>query len=336
MIEVTYDELSELYHHGVKGQKWGVRRTDAQLGHRTGPTTMQKLGASIRKAGTTSYKVSKRAGSSIMNKAKAKMAARQEAKKNAINAKKPLSSMSDQEIKQHIERMKLEEQYQQYLSKTGRDKGGIGSAVKDALAKAGKKTLDAVTEYYLGTTVNNILGAEVVKGVGGGKKDDGTKDNNGGNNGGNNGNNNGGGKGGGGNGSPTALNISGMDKYTAREAIKQQGKSQAMILKQQGKNDRALAKAQAKADRGMAKTTGKNERSMYKTEHSEGRKDTRTTNSENRKNNRTNWQIGRDAQREKDRRERATHDITPHAKDAVNAWLDGLTQEEYNRRRRGY
>lgn len=24
---------SELYHHGIKGMKWGIRRTDAQLGH---------------------------------------------------------------------------------------------------------------------------------------------------------------------------------------------------------------------------------------------------------------------------------------------------------------
>lgn len=27
-------EYNELYHHGIKGQKWGVRRTAAQLGHR--------------------------------------------------------------------------------------------------------------------------------------------------------------------------------------------------------------------------------------------------------------------------------------------------------------
>ena len=26
--------MSELYHHGIKGMKWGVRRTPEQLGHR--------------------------------------------------------------------------------------------------------------------------------------------------------------------------------------------------------------------------------------------------------------------------------------------------------------
>ena len=28
-------EYNELYHHGVKGQKWGVRRTPEQLGDKT-------------------------------------------------------------------------------------------------------------------------------------------------------------------------------------------------------------------------------------------------------------------------------------------------------------
>ena len=30
---------NELYHHGIKGQKWGVIRTKAQLGY---PTTKKK------------------------------------------------------------------------------------------------------------------------------------------------------------------------------------------------------------------------------------------------------------------------------------------------------
>lgn len=30
------DYMSELYHHGIAGMKWGVRRTPEQLGHRSG------------------------------------------------------------------------------------------------------------------------------------------------------------------------------------------------------------------------------------------------------------------------------------------------------------
>lgn len=36
-------ENNELYHHGVKGQKWGVRRTPKQLGHDKPKKRMSEL-----------------------------------------------------------------------------------------------------------------------------------------------------------------------------------------------------------------------------------------------------------------------------------------------------
>ena len=32
----------EIYHHGIKGQKWGVRRTKEQLGHKNKSKTSNK------------------------------------------------------------------------------------------------------------------------------------------------------------------------------------------------------------------------------------------------------------------------------------------------------
>ena len=38
-----YNYNDEMYHHGIKGMKWGIRRTPAQLGHRPAkPTTSQR------------------------------------------------------------------------------------------------------------------------------------------------------------------------------------------------------------------------------------------------------------------------------------------------------
>lgn len=287
-------DLYLLCHHGIKGQKWGVRRTQAQLGYKTGPTTVQKVGLTIRKAGSSSYKIAKKTGSNVVKAAKTKMEQRKTAKERSINAKKPLSQMSDQELRSHIERMKLEQSYQQYLAATGRNKSGIGGAVKDALAKAGKKTLESALEYVMGNTINNVLGAEVVK-VGqkkdqGNNKDGKGKDNKGGDKPGN------GGSGSGDSGMSGPLDIRGMNKYNAKEVMKQHGKNQKALLKQQGKNDRAM------------------EREKSKTASS--------ASHEQRKTNKTNWKIAKDDKRMKYRHEKRSHNVTPHAKDAINRWLD--------------
>lgn len=72
----------ELCHYGVKGMKWGVRRTAAQLGH-----------------------VVKRAAKS------AKSAALKYAERH-----KPVSSMSDEELRKRLERLRTEMQYKQAMN----------------------------------------------------------------------------------------------------------------------------------------------------------------------------------------------------------------------------
>lgn len=60
MNDLAYsDALKELYleHHGVKGQKWGVRRTPAQLGHKE-PGRLSRLRQRIKAAQKKSRKKS--------------------------------------------------------------------------------------------------------------------------------------------------------------------------------------------------------------------------------------------------------------------------------------
>lgn len=105
----------ELYHHGIKGQKWGVRRTAAQLGRRAA--------GAANKTGKVLYKSAKTAGKAVgRGTAKAGKAAKKAAiaKVKQVHAenkekryynklhKKKLSQMTDKEIKDLTDRVKRE------------------------------------------------------------------------------------------------------------------------------------------------------------------------------------------------------------------------------------
>ena len=91
----------ELYHHGVKGQKWGIRR-------------YQNHDGSLIKSGKKhSAKVS-----DFLSKYKEKTAAKKFAKK-ASNAptSKEISKMSDDELRRRLNRINMEESYKNALAR---------------------------------------------------------------------------------------------------------------------------------------------------------------------------------------------------------------------------
>lgn len=87
-------EKHELYHHGVKGMKWGVRRTPAQLGHKP-------LGKRISKR-------TKELITSLKKKKQARDQAKEVEKQNKILSNKPISKMSNAELKTRIEQLQLQ------------------------------------------------------------------------------------------------------------------------------------------------------------------------------------------------------------------------------------
>lgn len=78
----------ELYHHGVKGMKWGVRRTKAQLGHK------------VKKF----VKKTKKSINNAVEKRKAKEAEKKKASKS-------IHELSEAELKERINRLTLEKDY---------------------------------------------------------------------------------------------------------------------------------------------------------------------------------------------------------------------------------
>lgn len=93
-------DKNELYHHGVLGMKWGVRRTPAQLG--------------------TGRKQKKQRADNLAKARKTKAERKEALAKGRI---KP-SKMTDAELKKEISRMQLEKSYIELKSQTGRNNTG--------------------------------------------------------------------------------------------------------------------------------------------------------------------------------------------------------------------
>lgn len=101
----------ELYHHGVKGQKWGIRRTAAQLGHRVAKAG-KAAGKTVAKAGKATGKFAgkqaSKAGKAVVATVKEKHAENKEKRYYKKLHKKKLSQMTDKEIGDLTKRVQQE------------------------------------------------------------------------------------------------------------------------------------------------------------------------------------------------------------------------------------
>lgn len=116
-------EHDELYHYGVKGMKWGIRRTPQQLGH-------------------TVAKVKNKIADASKKRKEQKAKKKEEAdKKESSTKKKSIKDMSTAELQQYYNRINLERnvlETQRRLSelqpqKTSRGKDFIKSVANDVI-----------------------------------------------------------------------------------------------------------------------------------------------------------------------------------------------------------
>lgn len=121
---------NELYHHGILGMKWGVRRSENQLARARG-------------------KQKKDPDSDVSDKKE--------------TSTKKLHDMSDEELRAKITRLELEKRYAD-LSKTEQTaKQNKGKQfVMNVLEKSGQNIATQFTTYAMGTAVNKLAGAEIV------------------------------------------------------------------------------------------------------------------------------------------------------------------------------
>lgn len=101
MWNYNYYDDNELYHHGIKGMKWGVRRTPAQLGHDTGGVDLQKTKKKVDAANTIVNETR-----NINNNVSKKQSKKVQKQKMA-----EVKLMSDKELRERVNRLNMEQQY---------------------------------------------------------------------------------------------------------------------------------------------------------------------------------------------------------------------------------
>lgn len=116
--------MNVLFHHGIKGMRWGIRRTKKQLDRAAGRTAKSKLSS------------------------------------DKTNDPK---SLSDDELKKRIRRLQDEKTYRDLLKSEQQPKLFNGKKfVVSVLEQSGQNIAKQATTYAMGAAVNKMFGRNIV------------------------------------------------------------------------------------------------------------------------------------------------------------------------------
>lgn len=124
----------QLAHYGIKGMRWGIRRTEEQLARARGGTDSPR----------------KKSSGGIFSKKKT----------SKEKLKKKVSEMDDTELKQVVERLRLENAYRTLTPKqTSLGKKFVEKLLVDPALNAGSK----VMSEYMEKVLRDLVGADKKK-----------------------------------------------------------------------------------------------------------------------------------------------------------------------------
>ena len=141
--------MSDLRHHGIKGQKWGVRRFQNKDGSLT-PAGAKRYSADDYKSALD--KVNK--ADKTLKDVK-KMRNEAEAKTYEKKIKYDLSKMSDKDLQQAVNRLNMEERYTQVMAQRHRLEQGEDK-VNKILNAAGSSLAGAATALTIAAAIKEL------------------------------------------------------------------------------------------------------------------------------------------------------------------------------------
>ena len=141
---------NDLRHHGIKGMKWGVRRYQNNDGSLTSAGKKRYRSDDYESA----LKRVKKADDTLNDIRKT----RQEPKKAAYEAevRRKVSSMSDKELQQAVNRLNMEERYTQVMTQRNKLEKGK-SKVDQILDVAGSTLAGAATALSIMVAITQLL-----------------------------------------------------------------------------------------------------------------------------------------------------------------------------------
>lgn len=115
-----------IYHHGIKGQKWGIRRSPEELGH------MKKTVESVSTLNSKTASVFKKIDTMSSNAKSQK-----QYRKLGERYSKEAIELTDKELRDALNRLNMEEQYNRLTGRDGASRARITKEIGEALEVLG-------------------------------------------------------------------------------------------------------------------------------------------------------------------------------------------------------